>query len=56
MITVYPVPGRLVRDPVTGRYVPAEGLDVSSTDLFWAKRLLDGDVTTTKPASRREKE
>lgn len=50
-MTVYPVPGRKVRDPVTKRVLTDEGLEVSIHDIFWAKRVRDGDVTTTAPAA-----
>ena len=46
---VYPVDGRIVRDPVTGRVVPVRGLEVPETDSFWIRRLADGDVTKTPP-------
>ncbi|MFD1557089.1 DUF2635 domain-containing protein [Paraburkholderia silviterrae] len=46
---VYPVPGRRVRDPVTKQFLTASGLDVPETDLFWARRLRDEDVTLTVP-------
>lgn len=48
---VYPVPGRAVRDPVTKHVLTEDGLDVSEHDIFWARRVRDGDVTTTVPAS-----
>lgn len=46
---VKPGPGLLVLDPKTRAAVPAEGADVDETDLFWARRLADGDVV---PADR----
>lgn len=45
---IYPVPGCLVRDPVTGRDV-AEATEVSDSDPFWIRRLADGDVSATPP-------
>lgn len=39
-----PVEGRLVRNPVGGAIVPAEGMLVK-VDSFWSRRLLDGDIT-----------
>ncbi|SNT28950.1 Protein of unknown function [Noviherbaspirillum humi] len=43
---VFPVAGRLVRDPATGREVtdPA-GTEVPDNDPFWLRRLADGDVS-----------
>lgn len=45
---LYPVPGRLVRDPITGREVTGP-TSVSETDPFWLRRLADGDVTQDAP-------
>ena len=41
---VKPAPGLKVRDPATMQLVPDTGLDVSETDVFWARALRDGDV------------
>lgn len=46
---IYPVKGRLVRDPRTRLEVPATGMTVSSFDPFWVRRVRDGDVTTKPP-------
>lgn len=46
---VYPVPGRAARDPVTKHVLTEAGLEVSEHDIFWARRVRDGDVTTTAP-------
>lgn len=48
---VYPVAGRRVRCPVSKRPVPDEGLEVAEHDLFWARRLRDGDVSLEPPAA-----
>lgn len=32
-------PGLKVRNPVTGRHIPAEGIEVQDTDTYWARRL-----------------
>ena len=45
---IYPVPGRLVRDPVTGREV-TQATDVPENDSFWIRRINDGDVSTVAP-------
>lgn len=42
---IYPVAGRLVRDPFTMEPVPADGRDVPDGDLFYARALADGDVS-----------
>lgn len=41
------IPGaadRAVRHPVSGVLVPPEGMEVNEHDLYWARRLRDGDV------------
>ncbi len=52
---IYPVPGRTVRDPVTGREV-TEPMEVSDTDGFWIRRLADQDVSDQeqKPATKKQ--
>lgn len=70
---VKPSPGVLLRDPVTKQLlsaspidgiettvVPAEGLSVDDNDLYWARRLRDGDavrvLSPTKPAQSANKQ
>lgn len=45
---VYPVPGRLVRDPRSRQPLPEAGRDVPE-DSYWMRRVRDGDVTTEEP-------
>lgn len=42
------VPGLLVRDPDTGRHLPAEGGWVPRGQ-YWLRRLAAGDVVETAP-------
>ncbi|NWL47182.1 hypothetical protein DM819_15305 [Pseudomonas hunanensis] len=53
-ITVYPVEGRVAPDPGMGDTVPAEGRTVT-LDIYWQRRLNDGDVTKEKPAKAKAK-
>jgi len=53
-ITVYPVDGRVTPDPAMGDTVPAEGRTVV-LDIYWQRRLNDGDVTSEKPAKGKAK-
>lgn len=46
---VKPAPGRKVRDPQSKQHIPETGVDVSESDTYWARRLLDGDVVVVKP-------
>lgn len=41
---IFPILGRLVRDPASGREVTAP-IDVSDSDSFWIRRIADGDVS-----------
>lgn len=45
---VKPVPGRIVRDPVKGTLLPESGEQVPD-DIFWGRRLKDGDVEMFDP-------
>ncbi|WP_374572528.1 DUF2635 domain-containing protein [Phenylobacterium sp.] len=45
---VKPAPGLLVRDPRTLQLIPAEGVEVSPTDLYWSRALRDGDVVEVR--------
>jgi uncharacterized protein DUF2635 len=38
----------IVRDPRTMQPLPAEGREVPDTDLYWAKRLAEGDVVLSE--------
>ena len=37
-----------MRDPRSGRVIPEAGLVVEDGDLFWLRRLRDGDVETVE--------
>jgi len=50
MIKVFPVHGRLIRDPFTRAPVPLAGVEVDATDPFWARALAAGDVAAEHPA------
>lgn len=41
---VKPVPGRMVRCPVKGTFLPENGAEVPDDAYFWRNRLRDGDV------------
>lgn len=48
---VYPKAGVLTRDPVKKDLLPETGREVPDGNPYWLRRIADGDVTTTKPAS-----
>lgn len=41
---VKPREGLKVRHPATRQHIPDEGIEVSETDIYWTRRLIDGDV------------
>ena len=45
---IRPVEGRLVRDPVTKRHLPAAGAEVPES-TYWIRRIEGGDVVRTSP-------
>ncbi|RDU99230.1 DUF2635 domain-containing protein [Trinickia dinghuensis] len=67
---VKPAPGLLLRDPVTKQLlsaapveglkkpvtiVPAQGMEVSDFDLFWLRRIRDGDAVKAEPQTETSK-
>ncbi len=52
---IKPKEGVLVRDPITLRIVPPEGITVSEHDLYWHRVVNDGDFEVVeKPAQEGE--
>lgn len=49
---VKPVTGRQVPDPDKGGFLAQEGRDVEA-NVYWLRRIADGDVVEAKPAQRR---
>lgn len=49
---VKPAPGRAVRDPHTMSLLPDDGREVPDDDLFWVRRLRDGDVVVDEGAPK----
>jgi hypothetical protein len=43
-VIVKPAPGVKVRHPVTRKRIPETGIEVPSSDTYWARRLRSGDV------------
>lgn len=50
---VKPAPGRTVRDPASMAKLPPEGREVMDGDLFWVRRIRDGDVTVEAATASR---
>lgn len=41
---VKPAPGVHLRDPVTMQFISDEGQEVDDNDLYWVRRINDGDA------------
>jgi hypothetical protein len=52
---VKPAPGRTVRDPHSKALLPDEGREVNDGDLFWVRRVRDGDVIVEQPSPHRRR-
>lgn len=52
-IFIRPAPGKVVRDPVTKRALPAEGVSVVPS-IFWNRRIKDGSVVVGKKPEKSE--
>lgn len=49
-MVVQPVPGGPnVLDPVTKQFIPPEGISVDDFDLYWHRRIADGDARIVEP-------
>lgn len=46
---VKPKAGLRVIDPIRKQFMPDEGLQVDDFDLYWVRRLRDGDVVRANP-------
>lgn len=56
---VKPAEGMKLLDPETGAPIPPEGIEVSDYDLYWTRRLRDGDAVKVEaqrtPTPRQER-
>ena len=52
---VKPRAGLTVRDPISMAKLPDEGREVKDGDLFWVRRIRDGDVTVEAPPATRRR-
>ncbi|VVE12898.1 hypothetical protein PCA20602_02729 [Pandoraea capi] len=41
---IKPAPGIKLRDPETKQFIPESGLEVGDFDLYWIRRINDGDA------------
>jgi len=48
---IKPAPGLLIRDPDLYDLLPEEGREVSADQMYWHRRLRDGDVTLVETQS-----
>lgn len=52
--TIYPVEGRRIHDPQTGRLI-TKATVVDMDKPFWIRRVKDGDITLKAPANKEVK-
>lgn len=52
---IYPKSGLQVVDPLRNDVLPAEGREVEDADIYWQRRLNDGDVTVDAPIAPKAK-
>lgn len=45
---IRPADGNIVRHPQTKQPIPAEGIDVDETSLYWSRRIRQGDVVVVE--------
>lgn len=48
---VKPAPGIKLRDPVTKQFIPDGGHTVDDFDLYWIRRINDGDAIRVDAAA-----
>jgi len=55
---LYPAPDRMVRDPITRAPISESGIEVATiantaipVDVYWRRRLRDGDVSSKGPTA-----
>lgn len=46
---IKPVDDKKIPDIVRGGFLPAEGSHVDDNDIYWQRRIKDGDVKISKP-------
>ena len=49
---IKPIANKQIPDPVRGGFLPQGGANVDENDIYWQRRIADGDVevVTKKPA------
>jgi hypothetical protein len=48
-VFIKPKKGKQIPDPVRGGFLPETGANVDENDIYWHRRLSDGDVEIAKP-------
>ncbi|MGJ8619614.1 MAG: DUF2635 domain-containing protein [Methylophilaceae bacterium] len=46
---IKPLDRKKIPDIVRGGFLPAEGAEVSDNDIYWQRRIKDGDVIISRP-------
>jgi len=53
---IKPKNDKQIPDPVRGGYLPAEGGTVDDNDIYWQRRINDGDVEIVTETKKTAKE
>lgn len=51
---IKPIGNKQIPDPVRGGFLPQAGGEVDVNDMYWQRRINDGDVAEVKPKSAKE--
>lgn len=49
---IKPKSEKQIPDPVRGGFLPAEGQTVDDNDVYWQRRITDGDVEVVKTTKK----
>jgi len=50
---IKPVANKQIPDTVRGGFLPPDGGNVDDNDIYWQRRINDGDVEITKPVKQK---
>lgn len=53
-VFIKPKKGKQIPDPVRGGFLPELGAKVDVNDIYWQRRINDGDVEIAKPEKNKQ--
>ncbi len=53
-VFIKPKKGKQIPDPVRGGFLPESGAKVDVNDIYWQRRINDGDVEIAKPEKNKQ--